>query len=291
MYLPETITIDFRIEGAPSERLLLHTKSSVYKAEVSNGHTYNLRHYFHKYQKAYCLDTVCSDDADLLQFCFVAVGERTNIPLQRVLKTCDESQLKWVGRVDPAMTFMIEKIKEVAGPFSSDQKAALIVELMEHVLRHGLPFMSRYTTFRTVVIDKCKELRETHGFEFGNVRRSCTAVLKALDVISDEEVAIENWNALPHKDLILYIRLNGYPPQKNVLFLDMTPMHHRQILVRYLEHHSLPVPAPLSYDFAELFKNYYLTPDGHCNLYDMLCNWKVEDAFLLDYDKCSEPYN
>ena len=279
-YLPETITIDFRVDGAPPERLLLHTKSSPYKAEVSDGHTYNLRHYFHKYRKMYALDTVCHSDTDLLQFCIVAVGERRNISLSKVLERYDSSQLEWVGRTDPSMQIMLETLQEVAEITDRDVRAKRIVELMEIVLQQGLPLANRYKIFHTAVIDKCKELRSKYGAEYPEIHRACTAVLKELGVVTEEDVALETWNSLPHKDLIVYIRLNGYPPLKNVL--EETP-NHRRIMMRYWTRYSISALMP--YEFADVFRNYYLTPDGHCNLYDMLCNWTDRDRHLLLYEE------
>jgi hypothetical protein len=273
------ITIDFRVDGAPPERLLLHTKSSPYKAEVSDGHTYNLRHYFHKYRKMYALDTVCHSDTDLLQFCIVAVGERSNISLSKVLERYNASQLEWVGRTDPAMQIMLEILQEVAEITDRDVRAKRIEELMEIVLQQGRPFMNRYETFRAALIDKCKELRSKYGDEYPGVYRACTAVLKELGALSEEEIALETWNTLPHKDLIVYIRLNGYPPLKNVL--EETP-NHRRIMTRYWTRYSIPTDMP--YEFADVFRNYYLTPDGHCNLYDTLCNWTDRDRHLLGYE-------
>jgi len=283
-YLPATITVDFRMAGGFAERVLLHTKSSAYKAEVSDGHTYNLRHYFHKYRKMYDLDTVCPSDTDLLQFCIVAVGERRGLSLDRILEWCEPFQLEWVGRLDPVMPFVQQKLEEVRETSDRDLQAALIEELMDTVLQQGLSLASRYETFRQVLIAKCKELREAYGSEYAGIWRACTGVLKGLGVLSEEEIAIENWNSLSHKDLIVYIRMEGYPPLKNVLSLDMTPSHHHRILVRYSTRYSIPMTYPLPHAFADVFRNYYLSPEGHCNLYDMLCNWKAEDAYLLDYN-------
>jgi hypothetical protein len=278
-YLPATITIDFRMGGGLPERLLLHTKSSPYKAEVSDGHTYNLRHYFHKYRKMYALDTVCPDDTDLLQFCIVAAGERRNISVARVLEICTPSQLEWVGRIDPVIQHFQETFGELSTIADRDTRAARVEELMDSVLQQGLPLANRYKIFRDAVIDKCKELR-LHGLEYPGVHRSCTAVLKALGALSEEEIALETWNTLPHKDLIVYIRLNGYPPLKNVL--EETP-NHRRIMMRYWTRYSISADMP--YEFADVFRNYYLTPDGHCNLYDVLCNWTDRDRHLLDYEE------
>ena len=279
-YLPETITIDFRMGDAPSERLLLHTKSSPYKAEVSDGHTYNLRHYFHKYRKMYGLDTVCPNDTDLLQFCIVAVGERRNIRLSKILETCDPSQLEWVGRTDPTMQIMMETLQEVADLSDRDMRAKRIVELMDTVLQQGLPLANRYKIFCDAVVDKCKELRSKYIYEYPDVHQACTAVLKALGALSEEEIAIEIWNTLPHKDLVVYIRLDGYPPLKNIL--EETP-NHRRIMMRYWTRYSISTDMP--YEFADVFRNYYLTPDGHCNLYDVLCNWTERDRHLLNYEE------
>lgn len=278
-YLPATITIDFRVDGAPTERLLLHTKTSPYKAEVSDGDTYNLRHYFHKYRKMYGLDTVCPNDTDLLQFCIVAVGERRNISVARVLESCTPSQLEWVGRTDPVIEHFQETFELLSTIMDRDTRAARVEEIMDSVLQQGLPLANRYEIFRTVLIDKCKELR-LHSPEYPGVHRACTAVLKALGVLTEEEIAIETWNTLPHKDLIVYIRLNGYPPLKNVL--EETPNHHR-IMTRYWACYSIPTDMP--YEFAAVFRNYYLTPDGHCNLYDTLCNWTDRDRHLLSYEE------
>lgn len=278
-YLPATITIDFRMGGALPERLLLHTKSSPYKAEVSDGDTYNLRHYFHKYRKMYGLTTMCPKDTDLLQFCIVAVGERRNISVARVLETCTPSQLEWVGRIDPMIKHFQETVGLLGTIADRDTRAARVEELMDSVLQQGLPLANRYKIFRDVLIDKCKELR-LHGLEYPGVHRACTAVLKALGVLTEEDVALELWNTLPHKDLILYIRLNGYPPLKNVL--EETPNHYR-IMRRYWAHYSIPTDMP--YEFTDVFRNYYLTPDGHCNLYDVLCNWTDRDRHLLSYEE------
>jgi hypothetical protein len=185
-YLQPQIKVSYQLSNAPAEKATLHTACAlkVFELETEDGKRRNIQHFHNHYLRR---NNIVSHDLGALgheaklRYMTIAEGERQTKTLAAVLTSLDPANLRWVGKVNPAIEIIKDMLEKVHQTPSGAARAPLVLSLMDYLIKpETVEFVERYPAFKTCIIDKCNELRLLHFLEYPKVAAKCLEVLGIL---------------------------------------------------------------------------------------------------------------
>jgi hypothetical protein len=185
-YLQPQIKVSYQLSNAPPLVATLHTAIALkaFELETEDGKRRNIQHFHNHYLRR---NNIVSHDLGALgheaklRYMTIAEGERQTKTLAAVLTSLDPANLRWVGKVNPAIEIIKDMLEDIQRTPSGAARAPLVLLLMDYLIKpETVEFVERYPTFKTCIINKCNELRLLHVLEYPKVAAKCLDVLGVL---------------------------------------------------------------------------------------------------------------
>jgi hypothetical protein len=185
-FLPAQIKVSYQLDLSPPERATLHTCGALkaFVLETEDGKRRNIQHFHNHYLRK---NNITSHDlgalrlSGMLNYMTVAEGERHSKKLGALLTLLDPANLRWVGKINPAIDIIKDMLEETQRTPVGAARAPLVERLMDYIIKPEIvEFVERYPTFKTCIIKKCNELRLLHYLDYPKVAAKCLEVLRIL---------------------------------------------------------------------------------------------------------------
>ena len=294
--LPPSIPITFQLPDGPTWTAEFLSAPTLANTQVYyKGNIFNLQHFINHYCRhvAQRIDLYLPSRAtlDCLKNFTVAQGKGSNITLLHHLEFTTD--LKDLGYIDPIITYIKQKFKEVDEAVGPAARAPIVVTLFNHIRESGLEFAKGNQKLMEVMIAKCHQFREEEHSRFPELEKVCRLLLidlgqVPLPLLTPEQTVLKNWNALPCAFLCVTLQMCNGPVELGILHpktgLVSTAFYDRKVSVAQWFNKYRKEYNPPSRPKTFLNRLIYLM-SGPVNFYEMLYKNTAKEHLVLATDE------